>query len=148
MRMKNGLDISDLITGYDLKGEDLTGAIITKWDASSKDISECKFTRATIGSKDTTINLNRVKATNCSFIRTQFVGEVVARQANFQGSNFKGAFLAYFDYKYADLRRCDFCDSIFSIGTSKSLGAKFSTDFFKDLAAHWNIKIEILEDKE
>ncbi len=143
MYIKNRLDISELIKGYEIAGEDLSRSIITVMDVSDQDISRCNFSNAVIGTKDTIVNMNRVRAKECNFVRAIFPGEVWARQGVFRNSNFKGAFVPYVDYRYADFRNCNFCDCVFTISTPKSLGAMFSEDFFKDLSTHWGVEITI-----
>jgi uncharacterized protein YjbI with pentapeptide repeats len=143
LAIKNGSDISELIKGVSIKGENLSGALITEFDVTGQDISRCDFSRATIGTKDNVVYMNNTRARECSFVRATFPGKVMARRADFTGSSFKGAFIPYADYKFADLRGCTFCDTVFSIGTPRAAGAMFSEDFFKDLAKYWGIEITI-----
>lgn len=143
MHIKNKLDIAELIKGYQLEGEDLSGAVITFLDVADENISRCNFADAVVGTPSTVVNFNRVIAKECCFFRTTFPGKVLARQGDFRNSNFKGTFMPYVDYKYADMRNCNFCDCVFSIGSQKSYGAMFSEDFFKDLAQHWGVNITI-----
>jgi uncharacterized protein YjbI with pentapeptide repeats len=147
MRIKNKLDISDLIKDYDVNGEDLSGAIITSFDRPGKDISGINLHNAIIGSKNVTTNWNRVVARGCQFQGCQFLGQLNARKADFRNTIWDGAFAPYVDYRFANMRGGSFCECVFTISTLKSYGAKFDTLFFKDLAKHWNIKIEVLEDK-
>lgn len=149
MSIKNRQDIADLIRNVNIKGEDFTGAIITELDVHDEDITGTNFTRAIIGQKGTKsgnmpwVNFNRAIARDCSFIRTTFPGIVWARRVDARGCNFKGAFMPYVDYKYANMKRCNFCDTVFSFGTQKSYGAVFSPDLFQDLAKFWGITITI-----
>jgi len=146
--IKNRLDISDLVRPYDLNGEDFTGAILENFDISDRNISNSIFTRATIGKEGKDTLWNRIRARNCNFRSAVVKGILIARRADFRGSNFDGAYAPYMDFKYADFRGCSFCDTVFSIGTAKGYGAKFDTKFFQDLGKAWNIEIRIKEANE
>lgn len=131
--IKNKIDISEAIKDRNIKGEDLSGAIISELDIHDEDVTGCNFANCIIGRADNIVNFNRTIAQNCCFVRTVCSGRVWARRADFRGSNLKGAFLPYVDYKYAIMDNCNFCNTVFSLGTAYSYGASFSKDFFQDL---------------
>jgi uncharacterized protein YjbI with pentapeptide repeats len=139
--IKNQQDVSDLLVGYDIRGLDLTGAVIHNLNVSNQDISNTNFTRAVIGSNNGSVNLNRVIANNCSFIGTMFPGPVTVRRATFHGCNFTGAFMPYADYRFSKFTACKWCDAVFRIGTHNSIGAIFDDSFFGDLSAHWGVRV-------
>lgn len=140
--IKNQADISELIKGYDLSNEDFTGAVINELWYSGETIQNSNFTRAIIGQAEKKIYLDNARLLNCSFIRTQFPGWVQCRSMRAENCNFKGAFMAYFDYKYAHFEKCVWCDTIFSIGTERGTGATFSSDFFRELSKQWGIEVK------
>lgn len=142
LRIKNRLDISDLIEGVSIAGMDLSNSIIKKLNKESCDMSNCNFCGAVIGEEKSVIRLTHAIARNCNFKRVKFLGKVMARCIDARGANFYGAFMPYIDYRYADLRKCNFCECVFSLGTAKSYGAQFSPDFFQDLAEFWSIEIK------
>lgn len=145
MTIKNRIDISNLIEDKDIRGEDLTGAIIETFNRPDGDISNCIFTRAIIGKEGGVTNLNRVRAVSCNFKGLTLKGKVWARRGNFRGTNFDEAFAPYVDYRYADFRGCTFCDTVFTIGTKKAYGSRFDNKFFQDLAKSWNLEIKVKE---
>ena len=141
MQIKNGVDISAILKEYSLSGEDVTGAIIKTLDLTGETLEGTNFTRAIIGSMDNIIYFNNARFIDCSFVRTQLPGPVMARRMYCKACSFQGAFLAYVDYAYAQFHRCIFCDTIFSIGTKKARGAYFSPDFFRDLSKQWKVEV-------
>jgi uncharacterized protein YjbI with pentapeptide repeats len=147
MRIKNRIDISDLIANYSIKGEDLTGAIIKKLDRNNEDISNLNLTNAIVGIEDGETHLSRAVARNCNFKGTKFLGKVIAKKTDFTGTTFVAAYLPLFDYRFATMHKCTFCDAVFTIGTNYSYGSKFDSQFFKDLGQMWNLQITILPDK-
>lgn len=141
--IKNGLDISELIENYSIAGEDFTNAIVKRFNRPDEDISGIVLANAIIGEEGKVTNLNRVIARNCNFRRSVWKGEVWARRADARNSAFTDAFVPYIDYRHADLRNCDFCGTVFQIATPKALGAKFSPEFFQDLAKFWGLEIKV-----
>lgn len=146
--VKNRLDISDLIKDRNIKGENLSYAIIKELDIHDEDVSECNFAHAIIGTSDNIINFNRAILKNCCFMGTTFPGIVWARRADFRNCNFKDAFAPYVDYRYSMMQNSTFCNTIFSISSEKSHGACFSKDFFKDLADKWGLVFLYQEEYE
>ncbi len=146
--VKNRKDISDLIKDVNIKGMDLSGAIIKELDIHDQDIRKTNFARAIIGTKDNIINMNRTNLRGCCFVRTQFPGKLWVRRADIRDCNFKGAYVPFADYKFARLEGCNFCDTVFSIGTQRAYGASFSPDFFKDLAKFWGINVTVTSMEE
>jgi len=140
-RIKNRLDISDLIEGYDISGENLSRAIITKLNVCDMNISNTDFSDSIIGSKDNNIMMNRTRFKHCSFLRAQIIGIAYMRHALFLNCNFKETFMPYIDYKFSQWQNCVFCDAVFAIGTGKGLGAIFDNKFFGDLSENWGVVV-------
>jgi uncharacterized protein YjbI with pentapeptide repeats len=143
MHIKNGIDISDLVKNIDIRGEDLSRAVIKTFNRPDDDISRCSLHQAIIGEEGKITNLNRITACYCNFHRVKFLGTVWIRNANVRYCNFREADLTAFDYKFSDFTGCDFCDVIFRIGSDKGVGAKFDEKFFKDLAENWGIEVKL-----
>ena len=143
MRIKNRIDISDLIAPYSIMGEDFTNSIIYNFQRIGEDISKLNLTNAIIGTDNSETNISRASAKYCCFKNTKFLGKVVAKKTDFTNTTFEGAFIPICDYRFADLRGCIFCGTAFTIGTHYSFGAKFDDKFFKDLAKMWNLTITI-----
>lgn len=146
--IKNGADISDLIKDYSIKGEDLSRAIIANFDRPDDDMTGTNFCQAVIGKEGKITNLNRVVAHNCNFHRAKFLGKIWARHSDWRGSNCKEIHVTDMDYKFADLRNCDFCNAMFCIGSGRGIGAKFDEDFFKDLGENWGIEVKFKKVEE
>lgn len=145
--IKNQIDISNLIKDVDIKGEDLSRAIIKTFNRPDDDISRCNLNQTVIGTENQVTNLNRLTAKNCNFHRAKFLGIVWLRHANVSGSNFKEADLTKLDYKFTDFRGCDFCDSFICIGSDRGTGALLDENFMKDLAGSWGVEVR-LKNKE
>ena len=145
--IKNKIDISPLIKDIDIKGEDLSRAIIKNFNRPDDNISGCNLCQTVIGEEGKITNLNRINARNCNFHRAKFLGTVWIRHADVRNCNFREANLVAFNYKFSDFRGCNFCDVIFCIGSDKGMGAILDEDFFKDLAASWGVEVR-LKNKE
>ena len=135
MYIKNNIDISDLIDGVSIKGENLSGAIIKKLSRPGDDISGCNLSRAIIGDEGGTVDLNSCIARECSFKETRFNCKLEFRKVDARGSNFSGAFLAWMSYEYTDFRHCRFCDIVMCIGSIPMKGTKFDSHFFKEIGS-------------
>ena len=144
MAIKNKLDISDLIENYSIAGEDLSYAIINRFNRDRDNICGLNLTHAIIGTESTPASMNQIIAIGCNFKGTKFLGQVSARKANFQNSTFIDAYVPYCDYKFADLRGCNFCGAAFTLSTTQSFGAIFDEQFFQHLAKMFNKSITAL----
>ena len=145
---KNRIDISDVIEGIDIKGEDLRDTIINRFNRVSDNISGAKFSRAIIGTPTSITNLSGTKMINCMFDDTQFIGTVFMRSCNCRDSVFSGALMHNLQYQNTDFRGCKFCETAIRLGTTYSVGSKFSKDVFQDLAKMWHLKIEVQDEKD
>ena len=143
MYIKNRIDISPLIDDYSIAGEDFTSAIIKTFNRPDEDISGVILANAIIGEEGKITNMNRTIARNCNFQSSKWLGEVWARRIDARNTTFTNASIPDLDYRYADLRGCDFCGALFKIATPKAMGSRFSEDFFKDMAKFWNVEIKI-----
>ena len=141
MAIKNKQDISDLIENYSIAGEDLSYAIIKRFYRDADDISGVNLTNAIIGTEQEGASMNRVVAVGCNFKSTRFLGYASCRKANFTGTNWTDAYIPYCDYKYADLRGCNFCGTAFTMSVNQSYGAKFDPKFFEHLGKMFNLTI-------
>ena len=140
---KNQIDISPLIQNINIRGEDLSRTIIKSFNRPDDDISGCNFYQTIIGEEGKITNLNRITAKNCNFHRAKFLGTVWVRNADFRDCNFREADLVAFDYKFANFQGCDCCDVIIRIGSDKGTGAKFDSNFLKDLAGSWGVEVKL-----
>jgi len=126
--IKNGLDISDLIEGYDIRGENLAGAIIKRFNRFNQDISYCNLARAIIGEENQITHLSRATMIGCNFKDAVFKGKVWLRKVNAQNCTFDGAFLPFVEYQHGDFRHSTFCDTIWRFGSRAGHGAIFDSD--------------------
>ena len=132
---KSGIDISPLIEGIDIRGEDLSRCIINRLEVPTEDISDTNFTASTI-----MIIGNGARAKNCRFIRTQFLTGSSLRGADLRGSNFYEANAGYLDYAYSDLRGANICAAVFSFASRFGRGAKLSSNIIDLLKKWWDIQ--------
>lgn len=137
IRIKNNLDISDIIKNKDIRGLDLSYAIISDFNRIKDDISNCNLSYAIIGRDNIITNLSGTKMINCNFKGAKFLGKVWLRRVDARNSNWSGAYVPYVEYQYADFRGATFCDTIITIGSRQGLGAKFSKRFLDELCKHW-----------
>lgn len=140
--IKNRIDISDIIKDIDIKGEDLSYAIIETFNRVSDNLSGTRFSHASIGKEGRITNLSGTKMINCRFDDTIFRGMVYMRRCDCHDSDFSGAVLTNVEYQYSNFENCKFCETCIRIGTKYSAHSKFSANLFQDLGKMWNLKIE------
>lgn len=145
MRIKNGLDISDLIKEESIKGENLSGAIIKSIYIIKKDIKNTNFHNAILGEEGKVNVISNSDTRNCNFSGTKFLGIFYFRKNDSRNCNFKNCYWYNVEYQYSDLRGCDFCNAIIRIGTKCGFNAKFDNNIFKDLTKNWNLSVKVRE---
>jgi uncharacterized protein YjbI with pentapeptide repeats len=145
--IKNGLDISDLIDDVDIRNENLSFSVISKYKIINGDISGCNFSNAKLGdptNKNIFMFLNS-NVSHCNFEGVKFVGKTFMRGCKANNCNFKNADVSKADYQHTDFTGSTFCNSIITIGTSLGLGCKFPKQIFDDLTQGWLMKIKVEE---
>ena len=146
MMIKNKEDISDLLDNIDIRGEDLSYAIIKRFNRTKQNLSRTKFTYAVIGEEGIVTNLSGNIFRECDFCNTHFLGTVYMRRCDCRGSNFSCAWMHNVEYQYSDMRQCNFCEAILRLGSDYGYKTKVDKNIFLDLAKHWNIKVEIKDE--
>ncbi len=147
IRIKNKIDISDLIEDIDLKEENLSWAIISKFRRIDSNLSGCNFSHCTLGNDKDIFTIIRCNIGNCNFDSANFIGKAWMRSCNAQGCNFKNANVANVSYEYTDFKGATFCGSIIRIGTRENIGSEFSTDLLENLTSSWKTKYRFEEIK-
>jgi len=138
--IKNGIDISDLIRDVEIKGENLSRAIIKDFNRVADDISGTDFSYAVIGEEGKITNISGTKMRNCNFRGTKFLGKVWMRRVDARGSNFSEAYLPNVEYQHSDFRNCTFCSTVIRMGSREGLGAIFGKELWDLLTKGWIFK--------
>lgn len=141
MAIKNKQDLAELLSDWCIRGQDLSNSIISWLDVCGEDLTGTNFANCILGTKDTEIKLCGTNLTQSCFIGTYCEGQVSARGANLSHCNFRNAFMPYVDYRLADLSHSIFCNTVFSIGSDRAVGSKFTTDVFRTLTKHWGLVV-------
>lgn len=145
IRIKNKLDVSDLIDNVDIRGADLSRAIIKTFKRTDADISNCNFAYAILGDSENRSNIFsiiRCKMHNCNFEGAQFIGQAWVRSCEAQGCNFRNADISRCSYEHSNFKGCTFCGAVIRIGTNEGIGAIFPKEMFADLCRGWSMKLE------
>ena len=143
---KNGIDISNIIEGYSLKGENLSHCVIKNLQRIDEDLTGVNLSFAKIGNNDGKIvYFIRCIINDSNFDSVIFVGPSWVRSCEVKNCNFRNADLSKVDYRNSDLRNSTFCDTIMRIGTSEGIGCKFSKEFFEALIKGWNVEVTTKE---
>jgi uncharacterized protein YjbI with pentapeptide repeats len=145
--IKNKLDISDLIVDLDIRGLDLSHAIIKKFNRMNSDISGVNLSYSMLGSDNNIFSVIKTKMNNCNFEGANFVGKAWIRSCDAKGCNFKNVNAANLDYAHSDFTNGSFCGAIIRIGTKESIGSTFDSSLLKDLTSSWANKLTIEEQK-
>ena len=139
--IKNGIDISEVIRDVSIRGEDLSYAIIKDFTRVKDDMSGVRLTKAKIGVKGKVLVICNNKMINSFWDDAQFYGHILFRKNDCKNSNFSGAIMYDVEYQNTDFRHCKFCETAVRLGTTYSLGSKFSADLFSDLGRMLNLTI-------
>ena len=123
---KKRIDLKDLIAGYDISNEDLSGSFISHLDMSDRNISNCNLSRSTVK-----LILLKGIAQNCNFFKTQFLEGSTSRGADLRYSNLSGANATHVDLSYAKLEGCSLCDITFTMFSKRTYKASFSKDILE-----------------
>ena len=146
LRIKNHLDISDLIKDVNIGGMDLSYAIIKDFTRMKEDISNINLTNAAIGEQGKVSKICSCKILNSMFVNTNFIGKWFFRRNDCTGSNFNGAICPNVEYQYTNFTNCTFCGAVLKIGTEVGFKCQFDIGFFKDLIKGSNLKITLKEE--
>lgn len=147
--IKEGYDVADLIDGINLRDEDLSGAIISRFLRTNDDLSGCNFSNVIFG-KDNgpEIHISSCVMRNVSFKGARVLPKFIFRANDARGSNFIGAFLPYAQWQGSDLRNCKWCGVITCLGSVEMRGARFDQSFFEQLSKAMNLDITVKERKD
>jgi uncharacterized protein YjbI with pentapeptide repeats len=141
---KNGIDISSLLIGKDIKGENLSRAVIKFMQREHDDITGCNFSYATIGNTENKIvYFLRTKMQNCSFEGAKFISTTWIRNCDAKNCNFKSVDGAKIDYRYTDFTGSSFCEAIITISTKSGMGCKFDAELLTNLTQYWGVNVKI-----
>lgn len=127
---KNRIDISPLIEGYSLKGEDVSGCIIKNLNRIEEDLSYCNFSFCEIGEKGKITFLSKANISDCNFKDTKFLGEVYMRRTIGQRANFENAYVPFVQYQNSDFTDAIFCNTTWQLGSRCGFKSKFSRRIF------------------
>ena len=146
IRVKNKLDISELVKDVNIKGQDLSRAIIKDLHIISQDITNTSFFQAQLGEEGKITSFINSNLQDCNFGRTKFLGRVLMHNCDARRTNFRNAFFPDAEYKMTDFRGATFCHCVMKIGTEEGAGCKFDLQFFRDLTKMWKVKVNVTEE--
>jgi uncharacterized protein YjbI with pentapeptide repeats len=137
--IKEGLDISKLIENYDIKGLDLSGAIITECSRLQEDLQNTKFIRCTFGGDKKIVNFSSSDLRGCNFSHAKFLGPTWFRATDLRNCNFSYAYIPNVDYQYAQMENINLCACVIRFGGTEGLGCTFSKSVLDKLSKYWKI---------
>jgi len=145
LRIKNHLDISELIKDLNIRGADLSNSIIKDFTRMKEDMSNIDLTNATIGEEGKVSKICSCKILNSMFVNTKFIGKWFFRRNNCTGSNFNGASCPNVEWQYSDMRQCTFCETLLRLGTEYFYKTQVDLNLFKDWTKYLNIEVKFKE---
>jgi uncharacterized protein YjbI with pentapeptide repeats len=137
--IKNKIDISDKLINIDISGEDLSYAIIKKFNRLNDNMKGLNLAYATIGEEGQVTIWSGNNLSNVNFHGTKFVGTVFMRRCICKGANFTETFMPNLEYQYTDFRGAKFCSAVIRIGSREGLGAQFDKSLWDNLTKGWII---------
>ena len=143
LAIKNGEDISSLIEGYNIKGLDLSRAIIKKFLRINEDISNTLFYEAKFGTEGEIVNMMGCNISGSNFNGAIFYGTVWFKKVNARNASFKNATFFNPHYEFADFRNATLCGALIRLNTTHFLGAKFDEKFIKEFAEIFNYNVSL-----
>jgi len=144
--IKNGLDISELIQGYTLANEDLSGAKIRKFNRSNDNLRGLNISRCVIGAPGVINNGSGSDWRGSKWCDTVVDGIFYLRRCDARDADFSGMVAINAEYQYTDFRGAKFCETCMRIGSEYGFKAKFDESLFKDWSRGWNLEITVKED--
>lgn len=112
---KNRLDISELIEGFSLKGEDVSGCIIGKLNRLNDDLTGCNFANCIFPNE---VHLSHSILEGCNFKNCDFQGKTYMKYVKARGANFEDARVPSVVYTGADMRDVLFCRTTWQLGSN------------------------------
>lgn len=146
IRIKNKIDIFDLIENVNIKGLDLSNAIISKLRIIDGNISGCNFSNCILGNDTDIFTIIKTNIENCNFNGALFIGKAMIRSCNAKNCNFKNADVSKVDYSNSDFRGSTFCGAIIRIDSRSGAGCSFGASFLQELSKEWLNQPKISEE--
>lgn len=143
MFIKNGIDVSDLIKDYDIRGLNLANAIIKDFNRIKADMSRTNFMNAKLGEEGKLTVWSRCICKETNFVGTQFLGIYHIRHCDCRGSNFQNANMANCEYQYSDFRNANFCTTIIRLSSDYFYKAIVDENLFRDLTKFLNLEVKV-----
>lgn len=122
MYIKNKMDISALLDGYQLRNEDLSYSIISRFNRVSENISNTNFSNSVIGEDNFICNLSGCNFMGSNFSRVKFLGIIWLRRCNLTNSNFYGAWMPGVELNGSDITNMKMCDAFIRLGVKNWFG--------------------------
>ena len=130
-RKKNKLDISDLIAGVDIKGQDLSLTIIKSLNRFNEDLSKTNFSGCSFGEEQKSINLVGCDLQYSNFKNAISKGIFNIKRSNLSFSNLSESFFPFVEYQHANLLGCNICDAVWRLGSRAGHGCKIDSKMLK-----------------
>lgn len=140
--IKEGIDISELIKDYDLRGQNFAGAVIKKISRPKEDLRNINFVRCVIGDESTTTDFTGANLMGSNFQWAKFIGPVWFRNCDLRNCNFNCAWMPTVEYQFADLRNVTLCDAFIRLGSRSGYQAKLEWKAFELLAKYLQIEMQ------
>ena len=135
LRIKNGVDCSDFIDPYEIKGEDLSRIRCERFDRTGQDLKGTNFSGAWLPHA----KLIQANCEECNF-HSANLERGDGTYGNFQRANFTNANCGYAIWRYADLRGATLCGTVMRFDCADSYGARLSREFINQLLQHWRVE--------
>jgi uncharacterized protein YjbI with pentapeptide repeats len=145
MYIKNKKDISELIANVDIKGINLSGAIIKYLNRLKCDLRGIDFSHCILGSDDKVFSIIQCDISNCNFNYTKFIGATFLRSCKAHNCNFKNADCSKVSYEHTDFTDSDFCGITLTLETNRGLGCIMPKNLFSNLMNGWSTNFKIVE---
>jgi len=147
IRIKNKLDISELIKDVDIKGQNFSRAIIKDFHLLNVDIAGTNFYQAQLGEEGKISSFINCHMPDCCFEKARFLGKFLMHSSNAKRCSFEEAWFPDVEYKFTDFRGATFCHCVMKLGTEEGAGCKFDFSFLKELTKMWKVKVDVREEK-
>lgn len=128
--IKNGEDISDLIQDVNIKGMNLSRALIKRMVRINEDLSNTLFVEAKFGQEGSIVNLMGCNLMGCNFTRAVFYGTTWFKRVDARNATFRGASLFNAHFEYSDFRNVDLCGALVRLSVPHYLGTKCDDSLF------------------
>ena len=146
--IKQQEDVSNFIQGYNIKGLNLSRAIISKFIRINENISNTLFIDAIIGTEGEITSFQGCNISGSNFTRCLFKGTTWFKNTKMQNANFHYSSVLNGHWEGADMRNCDWCGILTRFDSQHYLRSIMSEEGIQRFCGVWGYNAVLTRKEE